>query len=153
MLPAFNINRWYSIYFLSFMFVGLYFLQNVLLATIFENYKNRCEEKSKMKADTREENLKLLFEQYDDDKNGSLDVEEAKLFWVVLLDLDMESERDQLKFDYIIELTANKETGLAHKTDILRLTTRVDFLEYIEVKETDSHDKSQIKRTTSLSKS
>jgi len=45
MLPAYYDSYWYCLFFLSFMFLGLYFLLNLLLATIFENYQTRVKEK------------------------------------------------------------------------------------------------------------
>ena len=38
MLPAYNANRWFCLYFIGFLTLGLYFLQNVLLATVQYNY-------------------------------------------------------------------------------------------------------------------
>jgi len=43
MLPAYNSSRANSLFFLFFLTFGLYFLMNVLLAVVFENYKLRVE--------------------------------------------------------------------------------------------------------------
>jgi two pore calcium channel protein len=44
MLPAYNSARANSIFFLVFLVFGLYFLLNVLLAIVFDNYKKRIDE-------------------------------------------------------------------------------------------------------------
>ena len=41
MLEATAINRAYALFFIFFILVGNYFLMSVLLAVVFENYKNR----------------------------------------------------------------------------------------------------------------
>lgn len=41
MLPAYNANRYNCITFIVFLIFGLYFLQNILLAIVIDNYKKR----------------------------------------------------------------------------------------------------------------
>lgn len=41
MLPSYNYHRYYALFFIGYLVVGLYFLQNVLLAIVFDNYKKR----------------------------------------------------------------------------------------------------------------
>ena len=41
MLPAYNENRFYCLFFIGYLMFGLYFLQNLILAMIFDNYKKR----------------------------------------------------------------------------------------------------------------
>ena len=41
MLPAYNVNRLNCISFIIFLIFGLYFLQNILLAIVIDNYKSR----------------------------------------------------------------------------------------------------------------
>jgi two pore calcium channel protein, plant len=43
MLPSYNMNRAACIFFIFFLLFGLYFLLNVLLAIVFDNYKSRIE--------------------------------------------------------------------------------------------------------------
>lgn len=49
MLPAYQVSWFYSLFFVSFLLFGLYFLLNLLLAKVFTNYKKTLESK----ADTR----------------------------------------------------------------------------------------------------
>ena len=41
MLQAYNTSTWFTIYFIFFIVFGVFFLMNVLLAVIFDNYKRR----------------------------------------------------------------------------------------------------------------
>lgn len=54
MLPAYNENRWYCLFFVFYMMIGMFFLMNVLLATVFENYKRHILERAEKKVETRE---------------------------------------------------------------------------------------------------
>ena len=38
MLPAYNVNFMYSIFFISYLMIGLYFLLSLLLANIFTKF-------------------------------------------------------------------------------------------------------------------
>lgn len=53
MLPAYNSNRIYALFFVGYLIFGLYFLQNILQAIIFDNYKRRIREKCEVKTDSR----------------------------------------------------------------------------------------------------
>ena len=74
MLPAYNANRWACLYFISFLTFGLFFLQNVLLATIFDNYKRRIMERFEDKSANRVQYIKDYYERYDRDKKGYLNL-------------------------------------------------------------------------------
>jgi hypothetical protein len=45
MLPAYGMSTGYVIFFCGYEIIGLYFLQNVLLAVFYSNYLNRVEMK------------------------------------------------------------------------------------------------------------
>jgi hypothetical protein len=49
MLPAYNAYRFNASFFIVFLVFGLYFLLNVLLAVVFDNYKKKLEEKVSQK--------------------------------------------------------------------------------------------------------
>jgi len=53
MLPAYNINPLYCLFFIVYLILGLFFLMNLLLAVFYNNYKNRLEEGILMKDDDR----------------------------------------------------------------------------------------------------
>ena len=43
MLPAYSENYWVMLYFVSYLFIGLYFMMNFLLANVFNRFKDRLE--------------------------------------------------------------------------------------------------------------
>lgn len=43
MLPSYNDNYWYMLFFVSYLVMGLYFLMNFLLANVFIKFKNRLD--------------------------------------------------------------------------------------------------------------
>ena len=53
MLPAYNTSTWYTVFFVVFVIFGVFFLMNVLLAVIFDNYKRRVEWTSQSRAKER----------------------------------------------------------------------------------------------------
>lgn len=62
MLPAYYQNRFYCIFFIIYLIFGLYFLQNILLAIVIENYKTRLQEKATDKVESRYETISKLFD-------------------------------------------------------------------------------------------
>ena len=46
MLPAYKTNWWQILLFVAYMFGGLYFLSNVLLATVYSRFRCRLEEEA-----------------------------------------------------------------------------------------------------------
>lgn len=61
MLPAYEMNSFYLIFFLVYMIFGLYFLFSLLMAIIYVNYKLLVEEKKNKLILPREEYFKTLF--------------------------------------------------------------------------------------------
>jgi len=53
MLPAYNTSTWYTLYFITFIVFGVFFLMNVLLAVIFDNYRRRVEWTSQTRSRDR----------------------------------------------------------------------------------------------------
>jgi two pore calcium channel protein, plant len=50
MLPAYYANRWSSLYFVGFLIFGIFFLMNILLAAVIDNYKDRSVKNTKEKT-------------------------------------------------------------------------------------------------------
>ena len=53
MLLSYYSNTWYTLYFIIFVICGVFFLSNVLLAVIFDNYKRRIELNSVIRVGSR----------------------------------------------------------------------------------------------------
>lgn len=88
MLMAYNTNTWYTIYFVAFVMFGVFFLMNVLLAVIFDNYKRRVEWTSQNRGKERVQYINQFFDKYDEGNKGWLTVYEAKAFFALVLGLD-----------------------------------------------------------------
>ena len=72
MLPAYYESSYSVIFFMVYLILGLYFLFNTLLATIFTNYKQRLQARAAKQEDNRTIYLEKYFNICDDDKSGYL---------------------------------------------------------------------------------
>ena len=72
MLPAYNASRLNSLYYIAYLMLGLYFLQNILLAVVFENYKKRLEFRVETKVESRAKMISKYFDQIDTEGKGYL---------------------------------------------------------------------------------
>lgn len=62
MLEAYHTSTWYTIYFVVFVIFGVFFLMNVLLAVIFDNYKRRVEWTSQNRGRERLQYIEKFFD-------------------------------------------------------------------------------------------
>ena len=62
MLPAYNVNRGYSLFFIIYLIIVLFFLMNLLLAIFYNNYKRRVEKAMDKFVTGRETYLKDAFD-------------------------------------------------------------------------------------------
>lgn len=112
MLPSYNENRFYCAFFIGYLIIGLYFLQNLLLAMIFDNYRKRVQEKADTKVEERVIMIRQYFERFDREKKGYLDLSQAKTFLKALLDLNYTKPKDRItfrKFMKLVDLKGNHE--------------------------------------------
>ena len=98
MLQAYNTSTWFTIYFICFVIFGVFFLMNVLLAVIFDNYKRRVQWTSQNRASQRVEHINKFFDNYDEGDKGWLTIYEAKAFFKFVLNLDYSSKDNRTKF-------------------------------------------------------
>jgi hypothetical protein len=111
--------------------IGLFFLQNVLLATIFDNYKKYIENKFESKTQTRADYIDQYFEKYDRDKKGYLSLSEAKSFFSMLLELDFKKANDRVTFRKIMLLVDVDSERIVYKSNVLQFFSLPNFLECI----------------------
>lgn len=133
MLPAYNTNRWACLYFIFFLMMGLYFLQNVLLATIFDNYKKRVQEKFDLKSKDRSFYIEQYFERFDRGKKGYLNLSETKTFFALIFELDYMKSKDRVTFRKIMKLVDVDNERLVYKQNVLQFFSLPNFLEVIVV--------------------
>jgi two pore calcium channel protein 3 len=61
-MPAYNLSGYYCITFLAFMILNLYLFNNILLATVYSNYKKHLKNEVKVSIKLRREKLKKAFD-------------------------------------------------------------------------------------------
>ena len=74
MLLSYYDNTWYTLYFIIFVVCGVFFLSNVLLAVIFDNYKRRIELNSVVRVGSRRQHVEKIYNQFDTEAKGYLTV-------------------------------------------------------------------------------
>ena len=65
---------WFSMFFIIFILIGNYFLSSVLLAVIFDNFKNRLGLLQQKKVSHRMEYIEQFFDAYDEGGNNWLTI-------------------------------------------------------------------------------
>ncbi len=60
-MPAYNLNGFYCITFVAFMILNLYLFNNILLATVYTNYRKNLKEEVKLSIQLRREKLRNGF--------------------------------------------------------------------------------------------
>jgi len=98
-------SHWISVlFFWIFIVIGIFYLQSVLLALVFENYKKRVEELSQTKLDRRLHYIEIFYDQFDIDGDGYLAYSEAKDFFEFVLDLNYRKRKHRKTFVKIIKI-------------------------------------------------
>jgi two pore calcium channel protein 1 len=81
MLPAYHASTFYVFFFIAYLILGLYFLLNTLLATIFSGYKRKMQEKVLSISDKRLIYLEKYYNMNDHENKGFLKLNETKKFF------------------------------------------------------------------------
>ena len=72
MLPAYQINRWFALFFIIYLVLGLFLMMNLLLAIFYANFKIRFQDAFESENEERGEYLFREFERFDTDKKSYL---------------------------------------------------------------------------------
>ena len=134
MLHSYNDNTWYTLYFIVFILFGVFFLLNVLLGVIFENYKKATLENQKERSRQRLKYTEILFDRCDEGLKGHLALREAKTFFSTILELDYGKEEDRLIFRRLMGLLDPERNKVVFKERILQFFDVAGFLhlDYLE---------------------
>jgi len=73
MLPAYREHRSASLFFIAFVSIGVYFFMNLVLATIYHNYRKQCEANAALFRQRRADALGVAFQLLDINGTGSLE--------------------------------------------------------------------------------
>lgn len=120
MLLATERNIAYSIFFIVFILIGCFFLTSVLLAVIFDNFKNRMEILQKKKVSHRMVYIEQFFDAYDENQMGWLTLEQTKAFFATVCDLDFKKRSSHRRlFRKILKIIDPEENKFVFKERIL----------------------------------
>ena len=90
---------------------------NLLLAAVYNNYKRRLEQNLEDRAEKRIENFEKIFDFFDKNKKGHLTIGEAKGFFGLIFDLDIEHNYNHaLTFDKIVFIIDVYRQKILHKS-------------------------------------
>ena len=98
MLLSYYDSTWYTIFFIIFVVSGVFFLLNVLLAVIFDNYKRRIELNSVQRIGNRRQHVEKIYNRFDTEGKGYLTISQARKFFAVTLDLNYKLKSHQKIF-------------------------------------------------------
>lgn len=84
MMPAYNANRWSALYFVSFMVLSFFFLMNVILASVVNEYDNALEARKSSQMQFANSNLKKAYALMDQHGTGRIDRETVMALFVIL---------------------------------------------------------------------
>jgi two pore calcium channel protein len=83
MLPAYQMSRWYSLFFLMYLNLGLFLMMNLLLAIFYSNFKLRLEEKIEGSAKRRHNFLHAKFIEFGGSKGYLTKMETFRMFLLI----------------------------------------------------------------------
>ena len=129
MLPAYNVNFFYSFYFVIYLCFGLYLLLNLLLAKVFSNYRRRLELKVSMRSDNRVKLLEQFYDKFDLENKGFLTLNETKNFFKVTMDLNFRKERDQRLFLNLMRLVDPENNRIVYRERLIGYFSMPGFLD------------------------
>lgn len=76
MLPAYHKNYWMMLFFICYLLIGLFFLMNLLLANVFQKFKERYQMRISKEKDKRRNNVELIYDMFEPEGRGYLNQEE-----------------------------------------------------------------------------
>jgi len=135
MLPSYNSHRVYVLYFMGYLIIGLYFLQNILLAIVFDNYKKRITQKVEDKTESRVSYIVKYFEMFDLDNDGILNLLEAKKFFSIVLDLNYKKPSDRVTFRKIMKVLDVDDQRIIYKVNVIQFFSLPNFLNVVVANE------------------
>ena len=128
MLLAYYERTWLTIYFIIFVICGVFFLSNVLLVVIFDNYKRRIELNSVIRVGSRRQHVEKIYNQFDHEVKGYLTISQTRKFLSVTLDLDYKYKAHQKIFRKVLKHLDVEETKMVKKERIMTFFALGGFL-------------------------
>lgn len=76
-IPAYKASRWYSLFFILYVLLGVYFVTNLILAVVYDSFKGQLVKQVVAKDRIRTGILKKAFDLIDSNKSNSLNKEQC----------------------------------------------------------------------------
>jgi Ca2+-binding EF-hand superfamily protein len=137
-MPAYNENRWVALYFVSFMTISFFFLMNLILAIIVEQYDKAVMERKEDRKKDSQDCLTKAYHLLDPQGSGSIGRDKLMALFVILNE-DFPKFRD-LSFDdtallfAILDKDGSSEISKEEFMDI----SSVLFLEFVRQSDYES---------------
>jgi two pore calcium channel protein len=84
MMPEYNQNRWVTLYFISFMILSFFFLMNLVLAAVFNEYQLAFQTRKQDRTKASDENLRKAYALMDSEGMGRIDQETVMALFCIL---------------------------------------------------------------------
>ncbi|KAL0288721.1 UNVERIFIED_CONTAM: Two pore calcium channel protein 1A, partial [Sesamum angustifolium] len=76
-IPAYKASRWYCLFFVLYVLVGVYFVTNLILAVVYDSFKSELVKQVAEKDRTRTRILKKAFNLIDNNNLGYLNKDQC----------------------------------------------------------------------------
>lgn len=76
-IPAYKVSRWYSLFFVLYELLGVYFVTNLILAVVYDSFKDQLAKQIGEKDRMRKRILKKAFNLIDENAYGSLNIDQC----------------------------------------------------------------------------
>ncbi|XP_031474230.1 two pore calcium channel protein 1A [Nymphaea colorata] len=76
-IPAYKTSRWYSLFFVLYVLLGVYFVTNLILAVVYDSFKDQLAKQVAQTDTMQKHNLSLAFKLIDDQKRGFIDKDQC----------------------------------------------------------------------------
>ena len=133
MLPAYNVSWEFTIIFIIYLAVGLYFFLNIILASVFNVFKGRIEDQAKDNHEQRITRIIDSYNRYSEVDKETMDYYQAKEFFAFVFNwqfnkknLVLTNKNDVRTWRKIVKLYCHETTPgcpihekIFHKEEIL----------------------------------
>lgn len=99
--------------------IGVFYMSNVLLAIVFDNYKKRVVKMSESKIQKRMTFIKMYYEQFDPDDLGYLTYKQARNFFQQVLEMNFKRKAHRQRFVQVIKIVDPEHYKIVTKERIL----------------------------------
>ena len=127
MLPSYQQERRFAIFYVTYLIIGLFLLMNLLLAIFYSNYQERVEASIDKFKEKRNVFLIKLFRQYDKknekkiDKEGVYEIAKELHSLVGNKDSVQEFDMSDLQFEHVFKLIDKDHSGYLDPIEMIDL--------------------------------